>query len=44
MTAVYCLYNPNSGKHLYTMDIRKRDCLPVIGWKYEGLAWYPAGA
>lgn len=33
------LYNPNSGEHFYTGDIKEKDFLAKVGWKYEGIAW-----
>lgn len=38
--AVYRLYNPNSGEHLYTLDGAERSNLVRLGWNYEGIAWY----
>ena len=33
------LYNPNSGEHFYTADVKERDNVVKAGWKYEGTAW-----
>lgn len=33
------LYNPNSGEHFYTKDVKERDALVYLGWKYEGAGW-----
>lgn len=38
-TAMYRLYNPNTGEHFYTADSRERNYLSSIGWNDEGLAW-----
>ena len=38
-TAMYRLYNPNSGEHFYTGSIEERDMLDRVGWNYEGVAW-----
>ncbi len=37
--AVYRLYNPWSGEHLYTLDADERDSLVPVGWSDEGEAW-----
>lgn len=37
--AVYRLYNPWSGEHLFTLDAGERDSLASIGWSDEGVAW-----
>ncbi|MFV0529437.1 MAG: InlB B-repeat-containing protein, partial [Lachnospiraceae bacterium] len=42
MTAVYCLYNPNSGEHFFTIAPEERDRVVAAGWKYEGIAWMAA--
>ena len=39
-TAMYRLYNPNSGEHFYTANALEKDHLDEIGWDYEGIAWY----
>lgn len=39
-TAMYRLYNPNSGEHFYTEDVNERDTLSSLGWKDEGIGWY----
>ena len=38
-TAMYRLYNPNSGEHFYTGSVEERDMLDRVGWNYEGVAW-----
>lgn len=38
--AMYRLYNPRSGEHLYTSDAKERDYLvSAIAWNYEGVGW-----
>ncbi|MDR2976079.1 MAG: hypothetical protein LBV19_02035 [Streptococcaceae bacterium] len=37
-TALYRLYNPNSGEHFYTHSFYERDSLVNAGWKNEGIA------
>ena len=39
VTAMYRLYNPNSGEHFYTGSVQERDMLKAAGWHYEGIAW-----
>lgn len=34
------LYNPNSGEHFYTENLDEAKFLAVIGWNYEGNAWF----
>ena len=38
-TAMYRLYNPNSGEHFYTADAAEKDNVVNAGWTYEGIAW-----
>ena len=38
-TAMYRLYNPNSGEHFYTASATERDTLRKVGWSYEGVGW-----
>ena len=38
-TAMYRLYNPNSGEHFYTGNVKERNALVTYGWKYEGIGW-----
>lgn len=38
-TNMYRLYNPNSGEHFYTADIKERNDLISYGWNYEGIGW-----
>ncbi len=33
------LYNPNSGEHFYTADIKEKEALVAIGWQDEGYGW-----
>lgn len=37
--SVYRMYNPNSGDHLYTLDLAEARALQKAGWKFEGIAW-----
>ncbi len=40
-SAMYRLYNPASGEHLYTGDVNERQVLLSTGaWEDEGIAWY----
>lgn len=40
--AVYRLYNPNSGDHLYTTNVVEAKACQGAGMEYEGIAWiYP---
>ncbi|MFV0528715.1 MAG: InlB B-repeat-containing protein [Lachnospiraceae bacterium] len=39
---VFCLYNPNSGEHFYTITASERDEVVAAGWKYEGISWIAA--
>jgi uncharacterized delta-60 repeat protein len=34
---IYRLYNPNTGKHYYTLNLLERDNLQTIGWRYESI-------
>lgn len=36
---IHRLYDPNSGKHMYTVDNGEKDALAGAGWKYEGVAF-----
>lgn len=39
--AIYRLYNPSTGKHLYTTDENEKNVLyNQRGWGYEGVGWY----
>jgi hypothetical protein len=39
-TAVmYRLYNPNSGEHFYTADLKERNNVIAAGWQDEGIGW-----
>lgn len=40
VSAMYRLYNPNSGEHFYTAKVPERDSLKKVGWKYENIGWY----
>ena len=33
------LYNPNSGEHFYTADIKEKAALVKLGWADEGYGW-----
>ena len=33
------LYNPNSGEHFYTADIKEKAALVSLGWNDEGYGW-----
>ena len=36
------LYNPNSGEHFYTADIKEKEALVDLGWNDEGYGWVAA--
>lgn len=38
-TAMYRLYNPNSGEHFYTLEAAEKNNLIKAGWKDEGTGW-----
>lgn len=39
--AIYRLYHPVTGEHLYTPSLKEKDVLyKQAGWGYEGIAWY----
>lgn len=38
-SAMYRMYNPNSGEHFYTQDSHEKNTLIQAGWRYEGVAW-----
>ena len=38
--AMYRLYNPFTGEHLYTSSTDELTRLDRIGWNYEGIGWY----
>lgn len=40
IAAMQRLYNPNSGEHFYTKDLREHSYLVSIGWRDEGIGWY----
>ena len=41
MVAIYRLYNPDNGEHLYTTDTNETNVLyHDYNWGYEGIAWY----
>ena len=41
MVAIYRLYNPDNGEHLYTTDTNETSVLyHDYNWGYEGIAWY----
>ena len=33
------LYNPNSGEHFYTVDVKEKAALVALGWQDEGYGW-----
>ena len=33
------LYNPNSGEHFYTANIKEKEALVALGWQDEGYGW-----
>ena len=33
------LYNPNSGEHFYTADLKEKEALVKLGWNDEGYGW-----
>lgn len=37
--ALYRVYNPNSGDHVYTLSLHEAQYLRDRGWSYEGVAW-----
>lgn len=39
-TAMYRLYNPNSGEHFYTAASAEKEHLTELGWRDEGIGWY----
>ena len=39
-TAMYRLYNPNSGEHFFTAKEKEKDALVTYGWTYEGIGWF----
>ena len=36
------LYNPNSGEHFYTANIKEKEALVALGWNDEGYGWVAA--
>ena len=38
-TAMYRLYNPNSGEHFYTASKVERNAVIAAGWSYESIGW-----
>ncbi len=38
-TAVYRVYNPNSGEHFYTLNSYEAKNLISLGWNDEGIGW-----
>lgn len=36
---MYRVYNPNSGEHFYTSDVKEKDHIVSIGWRFEGIGW-----
>lgn len=43
-TAVYRLYNPNSGIHIFTASLNEKTTLVSAGWNDEGTAFYVSGS
>jgi hypothetical protein len=39
-SAVYRLYNKNTGEHFYTESAYERDALKRVGWNDENIGWY----
>ena len=39
-SAMYRLYNPNSGEHFYTSGTAERQNVIDAGWNYEGVGWF----
>ena len=37
---MFRMFNPYSGEHLYTASNDERKYLVIVGWRYEGCAWY----
>ena len=37
---VYGFYNPNSGEHLFTVDLGEADNLGAAGWTEGDIKWY----
>ena len=33
------VYNPNSGEHFYTADVKEKEALISLGWQDEGYGW-----
>lgn len=40
IVAIYRLYNPYSGEHLFTTDYNEKTTLVPLGWNDEGIGWY----
>lgn len=40
---MYRIYNPNSGEHFYTGNLKERQNLEALGWQYEGCGWIAPG-
>lgn len=38
--AVYRVYNPDKGDHMFTASLNEAQSLVNSGWKYEGIAFY----
>lgn len=41
--AVFRAYNPNSGEHVFTADLKEANSLMDAGWKNEGIGWHESG-
>ncbi len=37
---MYRLYNPNSGEHFYTANVKEKNVLATSGWTLEGIGWF----
>ena len=37
--SMHRVYNPNSGEHFYTSNIKEGNGLIDMGWRYEGVSW-----
>ena len=38
--AIYRLYNPHSGEHIFTSSYEEYQQVGNAGWQQEGIAWY----
>lgn len=37
--AIYRMYNPNNGEHIYTISLAEANMLRQVGLEYEGVGW-----